>query len=383
MKPSPSLAEKFYLCATCRACYVRCAAGLDIGEFSVLARNQLMNARAVPPFVRKVASSVSHGVHEGDMFGASHTKARWAQGLDIPRKGETVFFASCMDASMAYGETLLDVLGASRRLGQLALSASNLLQKIGFNALYESLFSRSLQFYRKTLVNSINTVKLLGVDVAYMHEEEPCCGVALHTYGLLDEFSEHAKSVHRVLKERGVKRIITHNPICGAAFKVFYPQFVDGWDIEVKHVTEVIAEQIERRNMFVSGEKTKVTFHDPCYLARYMNVIEPPRTVLRRIENVELVEPIHTKADTKCDGGGGVELLYPDTCEMIAETRVKELALTGADKIVSCCPVCAVMIKKGIKKAGLNLEYVDVVDLFYNAAKRSEPRLADVPHAIK
>lgn len=370
------MAEKFYLCATCRACYVRCAAGLDIGEFSVLARHELMQAHAVPSSVRKVASSISHGVHEGDMFGASSTKTRWARALNIARKGETLFFASCMDSSMAYGETLLTLLGSSRRLGRFALPAGELLQRIGFNTFYESFFSGSLGFYRKTLVNSVNTLSLLGIDAAYMYEEEPCCGVALHTFGLLGEFSEHARAVHKILRDRGVRRIITHNPICGASFKVFYPQFVDGWDIEVKHVTEIIAEEMEKRDMFLSGEKMKVTFHDPCYLARYMNVVEQPRTILNRIENIELVEPIHSKADTKCDGGGGVELLYPETCGMIAESRVRELALTGAEKIVSCCPVCAVMIKKGIKHMKSAMQYVDIVDLFCDALRDARLGLA-------
>jgi Fe-S oxidoreductase len=352
---------------------------LDIGEFSVLARHELTKAHVTPPLVQEVVSSVSHGVSRGDIFGASDTKARWAQELNLPREGETLFFASCMDSSMAYGETLLRILQSSNRLGHLSLSAGGLLQKIGFNKLFESLFSRSLGFYRTTLVNTIDSLRFVGVDLAYMHGEEPCCGIALHTYGLLDEFAEHARKVHNMLKERGVRRIITHNPICGTAFKIFYPQFIDGWSIEVKHVSEVLADEMVKRDMYLTCEKTRVTFHDPCFLARYMNVVEQPRTILKRIENLELVEPIHTKADTRCDGGGGMELLYPGMCDMIARNRVRELQLTGADKIVSCCPVCALMIKNGIRGAGVNMKYVDIVDLFCEALNRSKARIATAP----
>jgi len=114
-----------------------------------------------------------------------------------------------------------------------------------------------------------------------------------------------------------------------------------------------------------------------------MNVMEQLRTILKRIENIELVEPIHIKVDTKCDGGGGLELLYPETCDMIAESRVKELASTSADKIVSCCPACALVIKKGIRQTGVNMEYVDIVDLFCDALKHSEPRLVAVTRVNK
>lgn len=166
-----------------------------------------------------------------------------------------------------------------------------------------------------------------------------------------------------------MKRLITHNPICGAAFKTLYPQFVKDWNIEVKHVTEVVAEKMSEHDLRFPSKKTTVTYHDPCFLARYMNVVEEPRTILKRMENIQLVEPPHSKVDTYCDGGGGVELLYPDVCQDIAESRVKELVSTGAEKIVSCCPVCALMLKEGIRKAGVKAQYADIMTLFYEAAK--------------
>lgn len=368
LRPSHRLAEKFYLCAACRACYVKCPAGLDIGEFSILARDELIKAGALPPFIRKVTSSVSDGVRSGDIFGASETKAKWAWGLDIPSKGETLFFASCMDSSMAYGEALLRLLQPFWRVGETILSASRTLQRIGLNHIFESAASGSLNFYRNTLANTVESLQLLGVDVAYLREREPCCGVALHTYGLVDEFSEHAEKVHKILREKGVKRLITHNPICGAAFKILYPRFVEDWDIEVRHVTEIIAEEMIRRDLHLPSKRIRVTYHDPCFLARYMNVIDEPRVILSRIENIEFVEPPHNKLDTKCDGGGGVELLYPEVCQRIAESRVEELASTGAEKILSCCSVCALMLKKGITGSGAKTEYVDIVDLFHGAA---------------
>jgi len=369
LRPSPALAEKFYLCTTCRACYFKCPAGIDIGEFSILARHELLKARAVSPFIRRVTSSVTDGVSRGDIFGASRTKAKWSRGLDIPVNGETLFFASCMDSSMAYGEALLRLLQIPLRIGERLVSASRTLQSIGLYHLFESVAQGSLGFYRNTLADTVKSLQILGVDVAYMRENEPCCGVALHTYGLVDEFSEHARKVQKIFAEKGVKRLITHNPICGAAFKTLYPQFVKDWNIEVKHVTEVIAEKMPQQDLRLPSKKATVTYHDPCFLARYMNVVEEPRTILRRIENIQLVEPPHNRLDTNCDGGGGVELLYPDVCQDIAESRVKELVSTGAQKIVSCCPVCALMLKEGIKKTGAKAQYVDIMTLFYEAAK--------------
>jgi Fe-S oxidoreductase len=255
------------------------------------------------------------------------------------------------------------------------LSAGSFLQKIGFNQLFESAIPTRHGLYRGSLLNAARSLQILGIDFAYMHTEEPCCGVALHTYGLIDEFSKHASKVYEFLKKRGTTRLITHNPICGAAFKKLYPQYIPSWDIEVKHVSEVIAEKIVKEDLHFAHAKIRVTYHDPCFLARHMDVIQEPRTILSRIDGVELVEPDHTKRETWCDGGGGVEVLYPHLCDKIAETRVKELAATGAGKILSSCPVCAMMIRRGIHITGARIEYADIVDLFFETARDSRPTL--------
>jgi hypothetical protein len=112
-------------------------------------------------------------VTRGDIFGAARTKAKWSRGLDIPGNGETLFFASCMDSSMAYGEALLGLLQLPLRIGERLVSASGTLQSIGLYHLFESAAQGSLRFYRNALVDSVKSLQILGVDVAYMRDEEP------------------------------------------------------------------------------------------------------------------------------------------------------------------------------------------------------------------
>ncbi|MEM3066596.1 MAG: (Fe-S)-binding protein, partial [Nitrososphaerota archaeon] len=99
------------------------------------------------------------------------------------------------------------------------------------------------------------------------------------------------------------------------------------------------------------------------YLARFMDVIEEPRVVLKAIENLELIEPPNNKRETKCCGGGGVELIYRDVATRASINRVSELNTGNPDIMSSCCPVCALMIKKGIKNLKLKASYADIVDL--------------------
>ncbi len=372
VQPSPRLAQKFYMCGVCRACAVKCPQGIDISEVSVQARNAIIKANALNPFMKKVADSLISGVKSGDIFGAAATKAKWAENIIIPNGSDTVFFASCMDTSMAYGELLVDVLEKFGWAENTLMSLSGLAQKLGVIKFFDTFLGGKNDFYRKSLVNTANLLSKLNVKFSYLGDEEPCCGAALHTYGLLDEFAEHAKEVYKLFKEKGVRRLIVHNPICGGVFKDEYPRYVDGWDIEVKHVIEVVAEAIEKNGIELRlPEHTKVVFHDPCYLARFMNVVKEPRTVLKAIENLELIEPPNNKRETKCCGGGGVELIYRDVAMKAAVNRVSELSIGNPDIISSCCPVCALMIKKGIKHLNLRAKYVDIVDLVANSLSPS------------
>ena len=114
---------------------------------------------------------------------------------------------------------------------------------------------------------------------------------------------------------------------------------------------------------FKYPRQVKVAYHDPCQLGRYMGLIEQPRTVLRAVENVELVEPEWTSGEwsTCCGGGGGFEVVFPDMSRTLAVNRVAELAETGADIIATQCPGCLMQLKGGLKD--LKKDAIEVVDL--------------------
>lgn len=370
IKPSPRLAEKFYMCGVCSACAIKCPQGIDIADVSVHARHEIIKAGALPPFMKKITDMLVEGVAEGDIFGGAATKASWTEGLRLNGKSDTILFASCMDTSMAYGELLVDMLIRFGWAEDRIISASSSIKKMGIMGFVDKFLSRKHDFYRRSLVNTAKLLQMLGINFSYMGSKEPCCGAALHTYGLLDEFAEQAKKVYKQLKEMGVRRIIIHNPICGGIFKREYPSYVDGWDIETMHVTEVIAEAISNNGIDLSYPyNVKVVFHDPCYLARFMYVIEAPRKILKSIDNVEYVEPVNSGKETKCCGGGGVELIYRDVALKAASNRVLELTDKNPDIVSSICPVCALMIKKGIKATNKRAEYLDLVDLVAKSIK--------------
>ena len=130
----------------------------------------------------------------------------------------------------------------------------------------------------------------LGVEFGYLAEDEPCCGGPLHYIGLETEFVKQAEETYKKLKAYGVKRIIGIVPSCTYTLRNLFPNCVAGYDLEVKHFSEVVLENIQSKELKFPRE-VKVTYHDPCQLARYLKLVEEPRQILRAIKGIKLVEP--------------------------------------------------------------------------------------------
>jgi len=321
----------------------------------------------IPPQVPYVKRQMDK---RGNPLGASGKElSSWAKGLDIPRRGETVLHVGCMYPILGRMEALLDAaikFGAER-----TAKLGTALGKLGFDRLFMKLIpagEKSGESVRRIAL----MLKALGVDFAYLGPDEPCCGEVLYNLGYHDAFVAHANKVAKKLKEYGVKRLIVLAPFCAYALKNVYPKVVDGWDVEVKTLAEVLADVLRDKELKL-GAPLRVTYHDPCYYARFLGIVNEPREALYRIRGVELVEPPHTGMNTKCVGDGGIELTYPELADEVAVQRVKELVETGARAIITQCPACILMIKRGLKKLGrMDVEVMDLGELVYKAISKGQ-----------
>ena len=68
-----------------------------------------------------------------------------------------------------------------------------------------------------------------------------------------------------------------------------------------------------------TGEKIRVTYHDPCHLVRAQGVSAAPREILKALPQVEYVEM--EEANTCCGGGGSFQFDFPEVSKGITEKR--------------------------------------------------------------
>ncbi len=325
----------------------------------------MVNKELIPAGLTYLADNISS---KHNILGAARgTGAKWAKDLSLPKEAETIFFAGC---GYQYNSELESLMSLMRKVDKSAISTeltmnlATFQKKLGIDAagIYRKLVARGSEADAQPLRDAVNVLSNIGVKFGYLADEEPCCGGLLHYIGLEKEFAKHAQQVYGGLKSKGVKRIIGIVPSCTYTLRNLMANSVDGYDLEVRHFCEVVAENISSRELRFP-RKVKVTYHDPCQLVRYLGLVEPPRQILRAIKDIELVETAWTKGEwaTCCGGGGGFEAVFPELSEILAVNRVKELSETGAEIIVTHCPGCIMQLKAGLKE--IKASGVEVLDL--------------------
>jgi len=324
-----------------------------------------MGSELIPPGLTYLAGNI---VSKQNILGVSKEQsARWAKGLNLPKKSETIFFAGCGYQFSSQLETLMSLMRRTDKSSigaELPLRFTSFQKKLGLNlpGIYSKVLAKSGDTEAQPLKSAVRVLSNLGVEFGYLADDEPCCGAPLYNAGLHKEFAQNARQAYQKLKSFGVRRVISIVPSCTYAILRLFPLYVDGFDLEVRHFLEVVLERISSRELRFPRE-VKVTYHDPCQLSRYLGLIEEPRRILSAVKGIELVETDWTKGEwsTCCGGGGGFEAVFPELSQILAVNRAKELVETGAKIIVTHCPGCVLQLKTGLK--ALKANDVEVLDL--------------------
>ena len=217
-------------------------------------------------------------------------------------------------------------------------------------------------------------VKILNhthTPFAVLGTEESCSGDPAKRAGNEFLFQMQALQNITTLDAYGVSKIVTTCPHCFNTLKNEYPEL--GGHYEVVHHTQFLKSLIEEGTLKVAGGTYKgkrITYHDPCYLARANRVFEAPRDLIKKLD-AELVEMKSCKTKGSCCGAGGAQMFKeaePGTKE-VNIARTEEAMETQAEIIAAACPFCTTMMTDGVKNKGQeeHIKIMDVAELIANA----------------
>ncbi|MBU1701575.1 MAG: 4Fe-4S dicluster domain-containing protein [Candidatus Eisenbacteria bacterium] len=324
--------ETIWSCVTCMACVEACPA--YILQFPKLIDLRRYLVMMESDFPAGVADTFKGMESQSNPWGlGAHTRAEWADGLDVPllsEKGEAeyLFYVGCAGA--------LDDLN------------------------------------KKNAVAMVKILKAAGVDFAILGTEEGCCGDSAKKMGNEYLYQMLATANIEKFKEYKVKKIITLCPHGYNLLKHDYKE-LDG-DYEVYHYTEILDTLIKEGKLALKNpidHLGTITYHDSCYLGRYNNIYDQPRNILKALNSGPIVEmKDHHRKSFCCGAGGGRMWMEEDLGTRINHTRTKEVLDAGAKTVCTACPFCHTMLSDGIKELNLEekLTAVDIAPLVAKAA---------------
>ncbi len=327
---SDALAEVVYTCLGCESCRQQCGAVematgkplIDPALISRAMREEFVEKEMEPQPLREIDSKVS--TDKGLWGHLLESKKKFQERFDLPKKGEFLYFSGCYALKDGKeGEIIIRIL-----------------QK-------------------------------LGKEVAYLAEAEWCCGMIQYWNGNTRLAREMAQHNMESLAATEAQRVITSCAGCYHTLKDIYPQLMEReLPFRVQHLSEYLSELLdEGRVRFEKEISKRVTYHDPCRLGRHSGMYDPPRKVIQAIPGIIFGEMERIREGAFCCGSGIgiVRTCHPDLALSIAQDRIREAELSGAQILVSACPMCIEQLKEAGEKAGTKLECLGLSNLVGDA----------------
>ena len=182
----------------------------------------------------------------------------------------------------------------------------------------------------------------LGTTFGVLRKEK-CTGDPARRLGNDLLFEQLAQQNLQALEQADVRKMVSICPHCVRTISTDWKHF--GKPPQIEHHSEFLARHVP--SLPEAGQGPTVVFHDPCYLGRYRQVYDEPRSVIAR--SSRLVEAPRARERSFCCGaGGGLAFLGEESGERVSHVRAKELAATGASIVGAACPFCNTMFRDAL-----------------------------------
>ncbi len=331
-KASIELGNYINSCLSCYACLQVCPAGVNAGHISDMLKRAIADEGL---FVKNQENAVARMIVSTtlkymDPLGLREECTEWARGIRFEESG-TILYTAHMYQLLPYIEGLKRLVTSMESLTGIfagIISSSPQLVKA-----VKVFVDRQLLKRTNTMLRNISALlRASGIRFSYLGANEPYPGTLLYDMGYVKEFSEYANRVYSMFNASGVKEIITIDPHTYDLLKNVYPKYVSGFNVKVYHYLDLL-----NPGLFKSGDiRVKVTYHEPCHFVRRTGY-NLPKDVLEKTSALML--PRHNGRNTMCCGGPD-EAFYPRISNAVSERRFMELKETGADFIITACPIC-------------------------------------------
>jgi Fe-S oxidoreductase len=322
---SPEIEQSIFSCLGCGACTAACFPKVKTKDLVFRDRECLVNEGLYPKIADRVAKFLEEQHNISDLN--NQDRSEWKEKLrDLPEgalekaKAEVIYFVGCV----------------------------------------ASFFPTT----KKIPIHMARIMTKADVDFTILGGEEWCCGFPFIGMGTPDKMQTLMQHNREKIEEVGAKSVVFTCPSCYHTWKHLYQ--MPG--VELKHSTQMLYDLVKDKRIKLKEMNVTVTYHDPCDLGRNSGIFEEPRQVLKSIPGLKLVEMAYNRQLSMCCGGGGnVEMVNPELSAKVAEMKLRAIADTKADLVVSSCQQCLRTIATKARRNKVNLVVKDLTELVFEA----------------
>lgn len=315
-------------CLTCGVCEERCPSGVNFTQVILELRAHLAEAKGL----------MGYRAHDGALHSwmrmmtspeLKQNRLEWLEpDLRVAEQGPVAFFTGCAP--------YFDVFFAGIGVDTLAIAK-----------------------------DSIRVLNFLDIEPVVMGEER-CCGHDLLWSGDRENFEELCRLNFAEFKKAGVEEVVVSCPECYQVLSKFMPQVVEGFDLKVTLLIDLLAREVRKGGVSFDAMDRKVTFQDSCRLGRMAGRFEEPRELLQRIPEVDLSEMASNRNGAMCCGNSAF-INCDAHSKKIQVQRLKQARDTGADLLVTACPKCMIHLSCAMRDphqgGSLAMEVRDLISL--------------------
>jgi len=336
LTPSRRLADILYSCTLCGLCFAQCLPDLRLHDAILEARGRLAEEGLVPESAKVALRNISE--YGNPMGAAAELRTRWMKKLPenmLKKNADVLYWAGC---------------NTTLRSG-----------------------------VRSTADATVSVLNAAGVNVMTLGKREGCCGFSLVVGGFFEEAKRNARQVVEAVDAAGVGVLVTSCSGCYETFVDLYPNKLGvEMPCQVLHSSQLVARLVKDGELKLNNLPMRVSYHDPCGLGRHCGVYESPRTVLRAIPGLQLVEPGLSSERSRCCGGGGGFWGVNSSASMnLAHLRLEQdIMPLNVEALAVTCPMCYTNFLYSLKRHRVEMKVYDVMELMKMALGEENTKLS-------
>ncbi len=245
------------------------------------------------------------------------------------------------------------------------------------NELFEKKDSDTLLYFgcmssfrvKESATHPYEILKLAGYDFKIL-EKEPCCGEYVYSAGNVKVAKDIFKENIQLFKRLGIKNLIVTCGGCLYAFDKIYRKYFEDFNINVRHIIDVIYELEKSSKIKLKPLNRTITYHDPCRVGRkYKNgpLYSEPRELLEKCGLKVKVLSANPEETPCCGSGSGIRGVDSSICIKIGKELFNQIETTD---IVSACPLCVFNFRYVNYKNQMDKESRYITDYIFESIKK-------------